>query len=680
MGVAQSSSAVRVISQSWVDGAWGDYHLGEYTTATTVGDVAIAANAFSNVVLGPGDILTAFVRGGEDSSAATKIEGPLGNMGERLANLTIHMSDTTYPTMYLRFGVTNYCAGACPVGTTTNVAFVTDNLDGTHTFTFTDMSTAVVTDVPGTGGGATGAPGADGNSITSIVDNGDGTITIHVTGLAPITTSDFTGPQGLPGTPGTPGAAGAAGAAGAPGAAGVSIVDASYNNITDEFTILYSDNTTDTFTGFTGEAGVNGTSVQISQINYNTLDTTIIFTDGSIVVIPNGAIGATGATGATGNGVDSIIDNYDGSVTITLTNGTTTNWDISLAFTTAIGNVLLDQIILYDNNDGTYTGVFGYESLNTIPLYREPSNISPLNRVTGNGVLLGGTPSWFTPGHNEGFEVEWDGIGTLMWEFDHPNLAIQSVSVTTASALQRPGAVVEPTGSITLHVTAIYAETDGSYTAEFGTDSSNIEPFYLTPSHPTNPVNAILDNSVVVSTVPPSWIVPGIQESVVSHNWDGVIPLVYTIQDPTLATRTAVADAINATVRPGGNAIIVASGRVNHNVDINAINFIAGTGTSADGGTLSSIFSSVGAQVFVFTFNTPQPDNNYKVLLDITEIKYGPALGSANEAVYDGGSVKFVEHGGNVRDNTKFVFRLDTPGHPTSTTSITIDMVVLRPL
>jgi hypothetical protein len=68
--------------------------------------------------------------------------------------------------------------------------------------------------------GPKGDPGADGVGIESVVDNGDGTITIGLSDGSTYTTDMVTGPQGEQGIQGTQGPQGEKGDTGATGATG----------------------------------------------------------------------------------------------------------------------------------------------------------------------------------------------------------------------------------------------------------------------------------------------------------------------------------------------------------------------------------------------------------------------------------------------------------------------------
>ncbi|MEA1786787.1 collagen-like protein, partial [Arenibacter sp. GZD96] len=102
----------------------------------------------------------------------------------------------------------------------TSIISTIDNGNGTFTFNYADGSSFTTSNLTGPQGlpgadGANGADGADGNGIASTSDNGDGTFTLTFDDGSTFTTSDLTGPQGAQGIQGLPGADGADGANGA---------------------------------------------------------------------------------------------------------------------------------------------------------------------------------------------------------------------------------------------------------------------------------------------------------------------------------------------------------------------------------------------------------------------------------------------------------------------------------
>jgi hypothetical protein len=99
--------------------------------------------------------------------------------------------------------------------------------------------------------GANGANGLDGNGITSTTDNGDGTFTFTYDDGSTFTTSDLTGPQGVQGPQGIQGPAGVNGTNGLDGNGIASTTD----NGDGTFTFIYDDGTTFTTSDLTGPAG-----------------------------------------------------------------------------------------------------------------------------------------------------------------------------------------------------------------------------------------------------------------------------------------------------------------------------------------------------------------------------------------------------------------------------------------
>lgn len=114
-----------------------------------------------------------------------------------------------------------------------NFSFV-DNGDGTITINYSDGTSFTSSDLTGPQGipgndGTNGIDGADGTGVLTTTDNGDGTFTINYTDGTSFTTSDLTGPigatgpqgpQGIPGNDGADGADGNDGATGPQGPVG----------------------------------------------------------------------------------------------------------------------------------------------------------------------------------------------------------------------------------------------------------------------------------------------------------------------------------------------------------------------------------------------------------------------------------------------------------------------------
>jgi hypothetical protein len=127
--------------------------------------------------------------------------------------------------------------------------------------------------------GATGATGSSGAGITSIVDNGNGTLDIFY-GATSITTSVLYGPTGIAGATGATGA----GITGATGATGNNGIDGA-TGITGA-------------TGTTGSTGIIGATGNTGVVGV-TGNTGVTGATGSTGVV--GTTGSTGMTGATGN-------------------------------------------------------------------------------------------------------------------------------------------------------------------------------------------------------------------------------------------------------------------------------------------------------------------------------------------------------------------------------------------
>ncbi|MFB9052113.1 hypothetical protein ACFFVB_03380, partial [Formosa undariae] len=135
-------------------------------------------------------------------------------------------------------------------------------------------------------------------TITTIVDNGDGTITYFNENNDQIVIDLASGPAGLDGVG----------------------ITSTVDNGNGTFTILYSDGSTFTTSDFTGEQGVAGADgIGIGSTTDNGDGTfTIVYTDGSTFTTVNLA----GSDGADGVGVTGTTDNGDGTFTITYSDGT----------------------------------------------------------------------------------------------------------------------------------------------------------------------------------------------------------------------------------------------------------------------------------------------------------------------------------------------------------------------
>jgi hypothetical protein len=235
------------------------------------------------------------------------------------------------------------------------IASVSDNGDGTLTFTYTNGSTyttSPLTSLTGPQGpagpqgvpGVSGSNGTNGVGITSTIDNGDGTFTINYSDGSSFTTADFTGSQGLQGPVGPQGLQGLSGTNGTNGVGITSTTD----NGNGTFTLNYSDGssfTTANLTGPQGPQGVQGVSGTngtdgvgiISTIDNGDGTFTLNYSDGSTFTTsnltgpqgttgatgPQGVQGVSGTTGANGVGITATIDNGDGTFTLNYSDGTT---------------------------------------------------------------------------------------------------------------------------------------------------------------------------------------------------------------------------------------------------------------------------------------------------------------------------------------------------------------------
>jgi hypothetical protein len=143
MGVGASTPAgptIRVISYSWVNGAWGSYHFGEYLETDTVNDVALGSGADTIVVLTGNEELTAYVRGPDDQSPFVPLDD---NLATGIATLVSNLTGGAYPTLYLRFGSLDDCANGCTPGETAVDSYV-NNGNGTYTINFEDGTSAII--------------------------------------------------------------------------------------------------------------------------------------------------------------------------------------------------------------------------------------------------------------------------------------------------------------------------------------------------------------------------------------------------------------------------------------------------------------------------------------------------------------------------------------------------------
>lgn len=143
---------------------------------------------------------------------------------------------------------------------------VEDNADGTMTVYFSDNTVVIVTlgevgpqGVPGETGpqGVIGTTGDDGVGIVSIVDNGDGTITLNLSDDSSYIITLPAGPQGVPGVDGVDGIDGTNGVDGVNGTNGV---DGS--NGTDGIDGINGTNGTDGVDGINGTNGKDGVGIE----------------------------------------------------------------------------------------------------------------------------------------------------------------------------------------------------------------------------------------------------------------------------------------------------------------------------------------------------------------------------------------------------------------------------------
>lgn len=205
--------------------------------------------------------------------------GPYIQISENtlLSNLEQHMEADR---LYLRFGSQSQTA----VGGPTNLIESENRADGTVLLRFSDGSTAVVEKVDAYD------PQNGLNSITHIEANADGSLTIYMTNLPPVTTQSYTGPQGAQGIPGTPGVS-------------PTVVSSVYDPQTGTMTITYSDGTVAQTGDLRGQDGVGVDFYVLNQDGSYTLN----FTNGTSVTIPYTEIG---------DYIKSITDNGDGTITI----------------------------------------------------------------------------------------------------------------------------------------------------------------------------------------------------------------------------------------------------------------------------------------------------------------------------------------------------------------------------
>jgi len=150
-------------------------------------------------------------------------------------------------------------------GTSVNISLIVDNLDGTYTWYFSDgynFTTSNLTGPQGIPGqdGVNGTNGINGTSVTisNVIDNFDGTFIWQFSDGYNFTTSNLTGPQGMQGIQGINGTNGV------DGLNGTSVnMSSIVNNGDGTYTWYFSDGynfTTSNLTGMQGVPGVNGTN------------------------------------------------------------------------------------------------------------------------------------------------------------------------------------------------------------------------------------------------------------------------------------------------------------------------------------------------------------------------------------------------------------------------------------
>jgi hypothetical protein len=231
-------------------------------------------------------------------TAGNGIEAVTDNGDGTITFTYLDGSTYTTPTLTGLTGPQGDTGPQGPQGDTGNgIVNTLDNGDGTFTFEYADGTTFTTSDLTGQQGiqgvqgpiGATGPQGATGNGIASTTDNGDGTFTFTYDDGTTFTTSDLTGPQGIQGIQGV------AGANGTNGLDGNGIASTTDNG-DGTFTFTYDDGSTFTTSDLTGPQGIQGIQ---------------------------GVAGANGTNGLDGNGIASTTDNGDGTFTFTYDDGST---------------------------------------------------------------------------------------------------------------------------------------------------------------------------------------------------------------------------------------------------------------------------------------------------------------------------------------------------------------------
>ncbi|RKT00459.1 S-layer family protein [Flavobacterium sp. 123] len=243
-------------------------------------------------------------------------------------------------------------------------------------------------------------------TITTLIDNGDGTITYTNESGTPVTINLPVGPQGLIGLTGPAGATGAQGIAGTNGTNGKSVTGSTYDSTTGIVTFTYSDGTTSTTSdlrGATGAAGTNGTngtngkSVTGSTYDSTTGIVTFTYSDGTTSTTSDlrGATGVAGTNGTNGTNGKSVTgstyDSTTGIVTFTYSDGTTsTTSDLRGATGAAGTNGTNGKSVTgstYDSTTGIVTFTYSDGTTSTTSDLRGATGAAGTNGTNGtNGV------------------------------------------------------------------------------------------------------------------------------------------------------------------------------------------------------------------------------------------------------------------------------------------------------
>ncbi len=144
--------------------------------------------------------------------------------------------------------------------------------------------------------GPTGLTGATGNGISSVVDNGNGTLTFYFTNGTTFTTSNLTGPTGATGPTGSTGSQGPIGLTGPQGTAGSNGVNGTNGQNSLVKTSVESIGVNCATGGMKLEYGLDGNSNGILDLAEINITLTKYVCNGA-----TGSPGATGPAGATGS-------------------------------------------------------------------------------------------------------------------------------------------------------------------------------------------------------------------------------------------------------------------------------------------------------------------------------------------------------------------------------------------